>query len=388
MGAGRITFWVLILLLIVGSYFYRADVGKTLNPDLNQLLSVNPTAASAVHEKSPVDHYKLFDSGGTLVGAAFLTAKFPPKVSGYGGEINCLVGIAPNGEITGVKVISHKETSQYLHLLEEVGFFKGFEGLNVRDGLKGIDAVTSATVSSEAIIKDVKAGATLVAREIFKTPSPQAEKASWYKNLFTWKVFLTAFILAFSIAAFNSRSRTIRSITLILSVVIVGVILNVPLTIGNLTDAVVGRLPQTSNIPLLLVIVFAVFSAVMKGPIYCAHVCPFGALQDGAAMLTRRKIEPEQAVRMDASRIRYLILLFFVIAYCLFDMPGSREVEPFSACFSKTQEWIVKYQVITILAVCVFVRRAWCRYFCPTGLCLDMISQVGKKVRRFFHGFK
>jgi electron transport complex protein RnfG len=92
--------------------------------------------------------------------------------SGYGGDINMLVGIDIENNITGVKIISHKETAGLGSKVAEQDFLRQFEGFIPADGftvVKGnaqkegeIDAVSGATVSSRAVNKGVEQAVKLV----------------------------------------------------------------------------------------------------------------------------------------------------------------------------------------------------------------------------------
>jgi len=78
---------------------------------------------------------------------------------GYGGKIELLVGIDELGKVSGVKVISHKETAGLGAGIEKPAFLAQFKGKTVKDALepkKDIDAITGATISSRAVCAGVK----------------------------------------------------------------------------------------------------------------------------------------------------------------------------------------------------------------------------------------
>jgi electron transport complex protein RnfG len=87
------------------------------------------------------------------------------KTKGYGGEITMLVGFDFTGEIKGIKILTQSETPGLGAKINEVRYGEGrpwflrqFESKNAKDlelG-KNIQAITSATISSRAVLDGVK----------------------------------------------------------------------------------------------------------------------------------------------------------------------------------------------------------------------------------------
>ena len=69
---------------------------------------------------------------------------------GYGGEFRIVVAIGANGEVRGVRVLEHRETPGFADILDA-----GSDWLaSFTDG--DVDAVTGATVTSDAVILAVE----------------------------------------------------------------------------------------------------------------------------------------------------------------------------------------------------------------------------------------
>jgi electron transport complex protein RnfG len=94
---------------------------------------------------------------GALVGVAIAT-----KAIGYGGDVNILVGINPEGAITGMALLQHQETPGLGTKAGEPKFMSQFFGkklTDVSDSIEvtkdggSIDAVTAATITSRAVAK-------------------------------------------------------------------------------------------------------------------------------------------------------------------------------------------------------------------------------------------
>ncbi len=94
--------------------------------------------------------------GNKLVGYVFLSKDWTKKLVGYSGKhMETLIGLDPNGVITGVKLIFHSEPIVLIGLKDEnyLEFLKQYRGKNITADLavgKGIsmDAITGATVTA------------------------------------------------------------------------------------------------------------------------------------------------------------------------------------------------------------------------------------------------
>ena len=85
--------------------------------------------------------------------------------SGFSGRIELIVGFLLDGTINGYKIIDQKETPGLGTKVSENKFSEQFKGMNpgsgsfkVRQDGGEIDAVTSATISSRAVIDAIKRG--------------------------------------------------------------------------------------------------------------------------------------------------------------------------------------------------------------------------------------
>ena len=86
------------------------------------------------------------------------TIKLNP--SGYGGEIEIMVGISITSEITGVEILSHTETPGLGSKITEPEFREKFIGKATAESTS-VDAISGATVSSDAVNQGVRTAALL-----------------------------------------------------------------------------------------------------------------------------------------------------------------------------------------------------------------------------------
>jgi len=91
-------------------------------------------------------------NGATTIGQAQML-----QAGGYGGAIDILIGIEPDGRLRGIRIISQQETPGLGAKIGESEFLDQFARLSVdeialsRDG-GAIDAITGATISSKAVV--------------------------------------------------------------------------------------------------------------------------------------------------------------------------------------------------------------------------------------------
>jgi electron transport complex protein RnfG len=96
-----------------------------------------------------------------VIGVAFRVV----SSEGYGGNIEVMVGLLPDGKIHGVEVLSHMETPGLGAKINEAKFKDRFKNRNlsnttwaVKKEAGDIDGITGATISSRAVIKALKEG--------------------------------------------------------------------------------------------------------------------------------------------------------------------------------------------------------------------------------------
>jgi polyferredoxin len=124
---------------------------------------------------------------------------------------------------------------------------------------------------------------------------------------------------------------------------------------------------------------FVVGSTVLWGRVYCGRVCAFGALTQLMDPILPRKMRIEIPVRIEkhANLIKYVVLAGVLVYYLVTkDVAGPiRYAEPFwmFSLFGSTGMWV---GLAVLLVATVFVRNLYCRFLCPVGAALGLISQV------------
>ncbi|HUF75065.1 MAG TPA: 4Fe-4S binding protein [Longimicrobiales bacterium] len=106
--------------------------------------------------------------GGELIGYVFLTSDLPPEERGYSGPIRAVVGMTPDGTLTGVRVTEYRESymSTKGDFLRRPGFQEQYAGKYIGDGFRvydDVDGISKVSVSVRALSRGVRDAARRVA---------------------------------------------------------------------------------------------------------------------------------------------------------------------------------------------------------------------------------
>ena len=148
-------------------------------------------------------------------------------------------------------------------------------------------------------------------------------------------------------------------------------------SIGSIQNVTLALFDSSYAVPVTVIAFFIlpILFTLFFGRTFCAGVCPLGAIQDVVSV--RPKKVPawlENAL----GRCAYLYLGGAV----LFAATGSRfiicEYDPFVAFFRRTGSLNMFILGGSFLLIGLFIERPYCRYFCPYGVLLNLVSRVSK----------
>lgn len=215
-------------------------------------------------------------------------------------------------------------------------------------------------------------------------PEPGLLELAWDQAL---DIGLFAVFAAFALIGFSRRSRSLKYATLVVSVLYLGVYKSQLLSITNLFAALTANLPIFSySMAWYAFAAFAIGTTVVWGRLYCGRICAFGALTQLIDSLVPRRwqIEIPPAIERRAGFVKYAILLgalgWFLISR---DIAFYRYIEPF---------WMFTFQATTplwiglgaLLVASVFVRNLYCRFLCPVGAALGLLSTLSiRRIERW-----
>ena len=190
---------------------------------------------------------------------------------------------------------------------------------------------------------------------------------------------LTAF-MALALVSFFRKSVALKYVTFVAAVGYLGFTKSTLVSVSDvfrLTDLSVPEFKY--SLAWYAFMLFVVVTTVLWGRVYCGRVCAFGALTQLMDPLIPRTMRVEIPVRIEkhANLIKYgvlaAVLVYFIVTRDV-ALP-IRYVEPFwmFGLFGSTAMWI---GLAVLLAATVFVRNLYCRFLCPVGAALGIISNL------------
>jgi polyferredoxin len=193
----------------------------------------------------------------------------------------------------------------------------------------------------------------------------------------TLDVVLFAAFAALALTSFLRKSTRLKYVTLVASVLYMGFYKSQLLSIVNIFSTLKGNPPLfLSNLGWSAFVVFAVVTTVLWGRVYCGRICAFGALTQliDAVVPARWRVTVPPALERRLSFVKYLVL-FAAVSYFLAtdDNLFYRYIEPFWL-FSREGTMALWIGVGVLLVASMFVRNLYCRFLCPLGAALGIVS--------------
>jgi NAD-dependent dihydropyrimidine dehydrogenase PreA subunit len=184
---------------------------------------------------------------------------------------------------------------------------------------------------------------------------------------------------ALAMVSFLRKSVPLKYVTLVVAVLYMGRAKAYMLSVVNVFGAITANLPVFSySIAWYAFAIFSVVTTVLWGRLYCGRICAFGALTQliDAVVPKRFQLEVPANVERYAGYVKYAIL-FAAVGYYLAtsEIAFYRYIEPFWLfTFDATPVlWIL---VGALLVASIFVRNLYCRFLCPLGAALGLVSSV------------
>lgn len=189
---------------------------------------------------------------------------------------------------------------------------------------------------------------------------------------------LAAFLL-FAYISFRRKSVPLKYAALVLAVGYMGFYKSTLVSITDVFRLVDWDLPIFKSALLWYAFAgFTLVSTVLWGRFYCGRLCAFGALTQliDAVVPASWRVEVPRAIEARAAWIKFG-LLGAVLAYYIatHDLLVYQYVEPFwmFTLVGTTPMWV---GLGLLLVASMFVRNLYCRFLCPVGATLGIISNL------------
>lgn len=375
--------WVLLILgagaFLVTGIQRHLDRAEQVLPGPELLRAVSPNAPALSRLDGPHGPYFTDTDTGAANALAFVTDQVSPQIVGYAGEISLLVGVDGNGTVTGVRLMNHEETPSYMQSIIGSGFLERLAGRKLGAELAGVDAVTGATITSNAIREDVLRGGALLARdrfglEIEGVPAPKG----FLGSLADSHSIAILGAMAIALAAFSLKSfRAGRPLSLAAGLIALGLYNNLPLSTAHFTNLAATKIPSASNAPLILVLGFVFFTGIIfRSRVYCDYLCPFAAVQEAVYAVSHRRTKVSDRVWRTGALARHLLLFVIAILVSVGGYHSVGAMEPYVFLFNPQARVLPWVYVGVVIVAAIFVKRFWCRIFCPCGACVELVASA------------
>ncbi len=205
--------------------------------------------------------------------------------------------------------------------------------------------------------------------------------ASWTEDLRDQAADLAMFtaFAALALVSFFRKSERLKWITLATALLYLGFARSQLITIVNIFGLIAWNLPVfRHNVTWYLFGIFTVVTTILWGRLYCGRVCAFGAMTQllDKIVPARLRFEVPSRIERRAGYIKYGLLgvtvLYFLVTK---NISIYRYVEPFWM-FSLQAPNGMWFGLAVLLAATVFIRNLYCRFFCPVGAFLGLLSNL------------
>lgn len=190
---------------------------------------------------------------------------------------------------------------------------------------------------------------------------------------------LAAFLLL-AYVSFHRKSVALKYVTLVASVAYMGFAKSNLLSITDVFRVVDWSFPILKhNLAWYLFAGFTVVSTVLWGRFYCGRVCAYGAFTQlmDAVLPASWRVDVPKRLEKRAGYIKFGVLAGVLAYYAVtHNTMVYRYVEPFWM-FGQSESSVLLWTLLGLLLVAtVFVRNLYCRFLCPLGATLGVLSSL------------
>jgi NosR/NirI family nitrous oxide reductase transcriptional regulator len=186
--------------------------------------------------------------------------------------------------------------------------------------------------------------------------------------------YLALTVLAY--IAFRTQKRRWRLVSLTFSMIYLGFFLGMcPCVLGSLQNTLLHIGDLKTYMAQLILLSIPVISTLFWGRLFCGWVCPMGAVQQ---LLYRKEMAYKIPPRVHdvLKYLKYAVLLGLIIAVFISGKAIFAEVDPFKSLFNLEISLVPTTLLVITLVTSLFVFTPWCRYVCPMGAFLAILSRL------------
>jgi NosR/NirI family transcriptional regulator, nitrous oxide reductase regulator len=187
---------------------------------------------------------------------------------------------------------------------------------------------------------------------------------------------LSAFMVL-AMISFKRKSVPLKFVTFAFAIGYMGFAKSYLISITNIFSVVDWNWPVFKySLAWYLFFGFTVVSTILWGRLYCGRICAYGALTQtlDAILPAKWRVDVPRSIEKRAAWIKFAILAGVLAYYAVtHDLLIYRYTEPFWM-FSMLGTPMMWTLLALLLGVTLFVRNAYCRFLCPVGATLGLMS--------------
>ena len=148
--------------------------------------------------------------------------------------------------------------------------------------------------------------------------------------------------------------------------------------VGSVQNVSLALFNSSYTIPLTALLFFLIplIFALLFGRVFCAGVCPLGAIQELTGI---KPVKLPKTVESIMTAIPFVYLALAVLFSALQSEFIICRYDPFVGIFRLDASYTMIIFGILLLLAGVFINRPYCRYLCPYGVLLNLFSRFAGK---------
>lgn len=304
-------------------------------------------------------------SNGMVISSSF----FSGNIKGYGGSIPILIFLDSNRRIQKVVLLENNENPDFISDVVNSPVLRSWKGKTVNEALNlKVDAISGATISSQAIIKSIKLSLNGLSSGQVNLGSPLLSG----KNISA----IVLLLLTIAIVFINTRDPWYRRILLVLNVVVLGLWCGNFISVSFLTNWFAeGNNFSSEPVQVALLAIVLIGGVSGKKNLYCNWVCPFGAAQELTGHISKKKWKIPLKTMKFLDHAKESILILLMVLVWLNITTTVFNYEPFAAFQFLRANYFTIGLAVVFLLLSIFINKPWCRFVCPTGQLLNWIHK-------------
>lgn len=355
-------------------------------------LSLEETTAVG-QDGTRINYFTVYEEPEEPAGYIFSSEELAPEVRGFGGKMNLAVYLDATGKLINFHIVRSNETPGYLKLLSQWRGELNEHQLFVPEPFSDVDAVTGATVSSEAILSVLEISSHRFTSQVLGQPvqtgvEAKVRRAGYLPD--AQGVYLICALVLVLIVVYRGGFWS-RLFVLAFNVVVGGIILNAQYSSEQTATVLSLQWPSVGLTGAFLLLVGVPLLVILFGNVYCGYICPFGAAQELLGYVVPERFKETMPLeRMRKGRfIKYVVLFVLIMVFFSSRNRTTLVADPLIEVFArdKIDFWLRTFfrDFFSLAAVLVigaaligslFYTRFWCRYLCPVGAFLSLLNNV------------